>query len=197
MLRVLSRAALPQRRSTGMLLILWSDNRGNGSTVTANSLFAVSLLWPACVARVCSSGLAICCRPHSSVCANRKLNFDPNISDLKCFSIAIRLVELRPAAPCVHYLAWLEKTATRLIRTVRPSRRFDASVGRLVEGHFATVLERDGPEKSVAIPGFIGVCELKRCLAVVLLRSDSKRLCCELRVCFRRTDWLESRDVDR
>ena len=34
-----------------------------------------------------------------------------------------------------------------------PSGRFDASVAGFVVGHFAGIIERDSPEKPVAIPG--------------------------------------------
>jgi hypothetical protein len=37
----------------------------------------------------------------------------------------------------------------------------------LAESRFATILEHNGPEKPVAIPSFLGVCELKSGMAVV------------------------------
>lgn len=54
------------------------------------------------------------------------------------------------------------------------TRRFDASVGRWAEGVFAFILVRASPEESVAIPGFLGVRELKRWVAVVPLRETAR-----------------------
>jgi hypothetical protein len=83
--------------------------------------------------------------PHTvPVVLITKSTFDLGASNAKCFSVAIHLGKPRTWASNIQYLAGLEKTAAELKRTVRPSRRFDASVASCVDGILATVLVHPG-----------------------------------------------------
>jgi len=127
------------------------------------------LLWQLCGSPTSADSSMTCVAPHSSVCVDHKFNLDLSTSEANWLFIAVLHTETYPSVRCpdVHYLAGLERTPAGSIRTTVVSRRFDAPVGAVVVGVFFTVLVRKNPHKAVAIPGVLGVCELKRYVAVV------------------------------